>query len=119
LKYVEAFTDPFRDLISQADIAFKEATSFLCIGYGFNDEHIQPKLLEQIKHGKPIVILALKATDACKKYITTNQVKKYFIIEQSKSGKTAITSSEFSGKTEEYSCPLWSLPEFIKITLGD
>ena len=68
-KYSSTHEEPYRTIISEADNAFVEAGAYLCVGYGFNDEHIQPKLLAQIKKGKPIVVLARTMTDACKRHI--------------------------------------------------
>ena len=44
-KYQKTHLEPFRSIINNADLAINEASSYLCIGYGFNDEHIQPKLM--------------------------------------------------------------------------
>lgn len=68
-KYSSTHNEPYRSIFSEADKAFTTAGAYLCIGYGFNDEHIQPKLLAQIGNGKPIVILARTMTDACKHHI--------------------------------------------------
>lgn len=45
-KYERALEDPHRSLISSVDGLFKEASGYMCIGYGFNDKHIQPNLLK-------------------------------------------------------------------------
>lgn len=39
-KYTHTHNEPFRSIIAEADKAFSQAKSFLCIGYGFNDDHI-------------------------------------------------------------------------------
>ena len=46
-KYSSTHKEPYRSIIAEADKAFIQAGAYLCIGYGFNDEHIQPKLLAQ------------------------------------------------------------------------
>jgi len=117
-KYSATHNDPFRGIMFQADDAFTRAGSFICIGYGFNDEHIQPRLIEQIQSGKPIVALCHKATDACKQYVISDNVKKYAVIEYRDGGKTAVTSSATSGKTEEYDADFWELPNFMKTVWG-
>jgi len=109
-KYSKTYEDPYRTIITQADAAFSGAGSYLCIGYGFNDEHIQPRLLNEIKKGKAIVILAKKRTGACKKNL--DGVKKYIIFESAEDGKTAVHSNEGN---EVYDGEYWSLDEFIKI----
>lgn len=41
-KYSATHDEPYRTVISEADNAFVQAGAYLCVGYGFNDEHIQP-----------------------------------------------------------------------------
>jgi hypothetical protein len=40
-KYEKTNREPFRTIISSADLALTHAKSYLCVGYGFNDIHIQ------------------------------------------------------------------------------
>lgn len=81
-KYSTTHEEPYRTIIEEADREFKKAGSFLCIGYGFNDSHIQPKLISQIKSvGKPIVVITKKATDECLRLVADTNVKKYLILE--------------------------------------
>jgi hypothetical protein len=117
-KYSSTHNEPYRDIIAQADNAFARAGSFICIGYGFNDEHIQPKLITQIKTGKPIVVLCRSATDACKKYIISGDVKKYAVLEQDSPDKTFVTSSVNGGTPISYAGRFWELPDFIKTVWG-
>jgi len=114
-KYNLTHKEPYRDVISQADNAFSRAGSFLCIGYGFNDDHIQPKLIEQIKNGKPIVVLCKKATEACKHNVMSADVKKYMIIEYSSDGETLVSSNNLN---KTYHGNFWKLPEFIQAIWG-
>jgi hypothetical protein len=114
-KYNATHGEPYRDVIAQADKAFSNAGSYLCVGYGFNDEHIQPKLIEQIKAGKPIVILCRQATEACKKHIVNEGIKKYAVLEHATDDKTAVT---INGHREEYDGDFWELRNFIGTIWG-
>lgn len=114
-KYGTAHSEPYRDVIAQADNAFSKAGSFLCVGYGFNDEHIQPKLIEQIRSGKPIVVLCHTSTEACKRNIISPDVKKYVVIEYSATAKTTVSGNGYS---EEYDGCFWDLGDFIKTIWG-
>ncbi|MFN3076674.1 MAG: SIR2 family protein [Alphaproteobacteria bacterium] len=63
-KYRQAFRDPFRSLLAEADRALKAAEAFLCVGYGFNDDHIQPYLVRALRHrAKPVVMVSRTLTD--------------------------------------------------------
>ena len=111
-KYQITHFDPYRIVMQQADNAIDKARCYLILGYGFNDEHIQPKLLAQINKGKPVVILVKKMTDACKKYIVDANVKKYLVFEQIDDAHTKVYGN---GWTNEYEGQYWRLDEFIKI----
>lgn len=111
-KYSTTHEEPYRTIIEEADRDFKKAGSFLCVGYGFNDSHIQPKLISQIKNGgKPIVVITKEATDECLRLVKDANVDKYLILEGDES-KTKIMSNdgEFDIKGN-----VWSLDEFMKV----
>lgn len=111
-KYSATHNEPYRSIISKADEAFTKASSYLCVGYGFNDEHIQPKLLAEIAKGKPIVVLARQATNSCKQHLIDAGIKKYIIIEESPDGKTAVKGNGWDGV---YDGQFWGLAEFMNI----
>ena len=110
-KYSSTHSMPYRDIIAHADTAFTNAGSFLCVGYGFNDAHIQPKLIDQIKRGKPIVVVCRTATEACKANVMTDEVKKFVIIERHADKKTSVSGYGYS---EILDGELWQLANFIK-----
>ncbi|MCZ0931883.1 MAG: SIR2 family protein [Oligoflexia bacterium] len=64
-KHSETFEEPYRTLITKSDSAIEQASSFLAIGFGFNDEHLTPKIDNKIKENTPIVIISKKATNSC------------------------------------------------------
>ncbi len=67
-KLTETHDDPFRKIINEVDTALREANAFFCVGYGFNDTHIQLKLLERAKHDrKQVVLLAKELTESTRK----------------------------------------------------
>ena len=111
-KYSTTHDEPYRTIIEEADKDFKRAESFLCIGYGFNDSHIQPKLITQIKSGgKPIVVITKKATNECVRLVTDSNVKKYLILEDAGSGTKVIYNNDdtiVSGR-------IWSLKDFMEV----
>lgn len=111
-KYSSTHEEPYRSIISAADSAFLEAGAYLCVGYGFNDEHIQPKLLAQIQKGKPIVILAKKMTDSCRRHIIDVGISKYLVFEQVDDLHTKVYGNGFE---EIYNGQYWSLDKFLEI----
>lgn len=113
-KYAEVSDDPYRTLIQQADSFFKNSDSFLCFGFGFGDKHIQPKLLDQIHGGKPVIVLSKKATDNCKVRLIHNAAPKYLILEDGGAGKTHILSSEKSISNQLIDGEYWTADSFGK-----
>ena len=111
-KYSITHDEPYRTVIAEADKAFECAGAYLCVGYGFNDEHIQPKLLAQISKGKPIVILARDITPACRKLIIDAKISKYLIFECSDSTHTKVYGN---GWEEIYEGQYWLLDHFMEI----
>lgn len=111
-KYSSTHEEPYRTIIAEADKAFIQAGAYLCVGYGFNDEHIQPKLLAQISTGKPIVILAKAITPACKKHIVDAGISKYLIFEYLDSTHTKVYGN---GWEEIYEGQYWLLDNFMNI----
>lgn len=111
-KYTCTHNEPYRSVISEADRAFTDAGSYLCVGYGFNDEHIQTKLLKQISNGKPVVIIVQKMTEACRHHIIDSDIKKFLIFESSDESHTKVHGH---GWCETYDGQFWRLDEFLKV----
>ncbi len=111
-KYSTTHEEPYRTIIEEADKEFRKAGSFLCIGYGFNDSHIQPKLISQIKSGgKPIVVITKKATHECMRLVADVNVKKYLILEDNGSKTRVISNNEDTN----VSGSIWSLKDFMEV----
>ena len=115
-KYHEAFIkEPYRTLIGKSDDIIENANSFLVIGFGFNDEHLTPKIDSKIKTGIPIVIVTKKATDSCINKL--NSTKKYCLFEKNENG-TKITFKEnkdSNNKFIELQENYWELNKFMEV----
>ncbi len=48
---------PYRELMQKSDDAIKKSSSFLVVGFGFNDEHITPLVSKKTNKGAPIVVV--------------------------------------------------------------
>lgn len=116
-KYKETHAEPFRSIMTGADLAISAGNSFFCVGYGFNDDHIQPKLLEKCRqHNKSIVVLAKKLTDAAKKFLLTGSCKNFMAFEETYGGTRMFNCEHYSGivlKTTD----LWSLGYLLDYAL--
>lgn len=112
-KYRSVLQGVHRDLLHQADNFIKAATGFLCIGYGFNDEQIQATMLEEIKLGKPVVVVTKAISDSAASLLR-NSSNNYVIIQEAtdKVNQTEfIVNGEYVYSTEKY----WSIDGFMNI----
>lgn len=112
-KYRTVLQGVHRDFLHQADNFIKAATGFLCIGYGFNDEQIQANMLEEIKLGKPVIVVTKSISDSAASLLR-NSSNNYVIIQEAtdKVHKTEfIVNGEYVYTTEKY----WSIDGFMNI----
>lgn len=115
-KYQEAYNSPYRELIQKADNTIKEASSFLVVGFGFNDEHLTPKIKSQVKKGVPIVLITKQVTESTLEEL--KDAEKYIFIEEASNEKTRVTyktSKSDQVQIEELEGNFWQLNQFIEI----
>lgn len=115
-KYQEAYSSPYRELIQKADNAIKEALSFLVVGFGFNDEHLTPRIRTQIKKGIPIVLITKKITKNT--LVEIKGAEKYLLIEKLESKTSRViykTSSSEGEQRAELDGDYWQLLQFMEI----
>ena len=114
-KYEHTHNDPFRSIIARADIAFENANSILCVGYGFNDSHIHSKLNDKLRQGRtPIVIATKSLTENALRFIKSSPASNVLGIEEFNNG-TKIVYHDGEEIIEELS--FWSLDELIKLVM--
>lgn len=111
-KYAETHNEPYRTIFAQADNEIQNANGYLCIGYGFNDVHVQPKLIQQIKT-KPIVVITKELTPKTKETIIDGGCKNYILMEESNRKDTKIYSSS-QGEHIIENVSYWNLFEYLK-----
>ena len=116
-KYLETHNEPYRTIFTQADIAIETARGYLCIGYGFNDVHVQPKLIAQIKANKPIIVLAKEITDNAKTAIIHSAGTRYILMEEANEGKDTRIYSNTFGENIIEDQSYWQLGEFNKLIM--
>ena len=78
-KYRTTHNSPYRELMQKSDDAIKKASSFLVVGFGFNDEHITPLVSKKTKAGAPIVVVTKKVTPTTEKEL--EKAKKVIYVE--------------------------------------
>ena len=111
-KYRHTHNDPFRTLITRVDTVFSEADSLLIIGFGFNDEHIQTKLMQKMRSSRtPIIIISKTLTDKARQFIKANKSSRILGIEECGVGSNLVFSDKEDMEIQE---SIWELKEFIK-----
>lgn len=70
-KYRAGYERPFDDQRERANSAINGAESFLTLGYGFNDPHLQTHLRTRFQE-VPALVLAHRLTDSAKEYLAGN-----------------------------------------------
>ncbi len=116
-KYEKTYEDPFRTTINGADMALKRALAFLCVGFGFRDQHIHPKIVERCREKNvPIVVLAQTLTKEAKAFLKNQAGTNYLGIEQAGEFSKVYSPSNPSG-IEVPTANLWSLPGFNNLVI--
>ncbi|RKS23363.1 SIR2-like protein [Flavobacterium endophyticum] len=115
-KYMETHNEPYRTIFTEADKEIENANGYLCIGYGFNDMHVQPKLISQIKAGKPIIVLTKQLSPKTKQSIIDNKCKNYVLMEEDANDNrnTKIYTSALGNHIVE-GVNYWELSKYLEL----
>ncbi len=110
--------EPFLSIKSEADRALQNADSYLCIGYGFNDTHLQTTLVERCR-GKevPLVLLTKTISPTAKAFLSTGKCSHYLAIEESATG-CRIYNKEFPTGKDIAGESIWELGEFLNLVIS-
>lgn len=113
-KYSKTHQEPFRSVISFADRALSNARGFLCVGYGFSDDHIEPKLIQRSDDLQPpVVILARTLRPGAQKFLEQHMHSKVVAFEKDGNGTRVYTEQHKDGVLFQGE-PLWSLEGLLQ-----
>ncbi|MDA9440772.1 hypothetical protein XH98_17050 [Bradyrhizobium sp. CCBAU 51745] len=116
-KYRLTHGEPFRTILGRSDVALQNARSYFCVGYGFNDEHVQTKLIERCdRNSVPLVVLTKELTPSAKAFLSGGRCRRYLAIEDGKAGARAYMHHAPAGFDLEK--PLWRLDSFLDHFIG-
>ena len=82
-KHRLAHLEPFRTIFGCSDAALEKARSYLCVGYGFNDQHLQTKLVERCEvDAVAIIVVTKNLSDTTKAFVRGGRCRKYLALEE-------------------------------------
>ncbi|HMO52647.1 MAG TPA: SIR2 family protein [Kiritimatiellia bacterium] len=118
-KYREVHKDPFRTVMTAADAVLRGASCYVCVGYGFNDEHVQPILVNRVlKSDVPLVLVTKKLTELTRKAFLTNPPKRFLFLEEAE-GATMVYDPEYPGGIRVEGTSVWKLDDFMRLIKGE
>ena len=108
-KYKHGYDQPFDSHREGANAALDRARAILCVGYGFNDDHLQTHLTPLLKRGVPAVLLTHGLTEAAADVIQASPNSIALI--HHADGTAVVTSKGIETVPVEQ---WWDLEHFIK-----
>ncbi len=117
-KYSLTYKEPFRSIIQLADAAIRKNNSYLCVGFGFNDIHIQEKLIERCKrHDAAITLITWELSPASRKFLLSGEVKNFIAIERGVSDEQSIIYSSELDSPMTVDGDYWSLSGYLNLVM--
>jgi len=117
-KYHRTHLEPYRSIINNSDQSIVSANSYLCIGYGFNDEHIQPKLMTKcLQQNVPTTIVTHTLSMAAKKLLLDEKAQNYLAIERGKTDDESIVYSSIHKTPLTINRNIWCFKGYLSLIM--
>ncbi len=117
-KYRITHLEPFRTIIAKADQAIENASSYLAIGFGFNDQHIQEKLVQKCLRDKAsVTVITHQLSEATKSFLFESGIENYLAIERGKHDCESIIYSSLHDKPITVDNDHWTLHGYLNLIL--
>ncbi|WP_200910588.1 SIR2 family protein [Burkholderia multivorans] len=116
-KYRRTHDEPFRTTMAQADDAVRSASGFFCVGFGFNDQHLQSLLVERC-HGSavPLVLITRSISDKAHEFFKSGRCPRYLAMERVDTG-TRVFCSEIPEGVALEGVGYWQLSDFMTLIM--
>lgn len=113
-KYKKGYGQPFDAHREQGNRAIDDAASILCIGYGFNDDHLQTHLTARIRSGVKTLLLTRGLSDNARKVVNESSNCKALIFNENPLGTMVICKE---GEKLIPDVQWWDVEYFVKEVL--
>ncbi|PAT41598.1 hypothetical protein CK623_01370 [Vandammella animalimorsus] len=108
-KYQDALVNTlFDEMRTAMNAALDDANALLCIGFGFNDDHLQGVIKRRLAAGMPTIILTRTPTPSIEQLLSEYS----HVIAIFKDGDGSVC--RWNGKDWKSPEPLWQLDDFLK-----
>lgn len=112
-KYEQTHQEPFRSIITESDVALRGASAYLCVGFGFNDKHIQSALVERWHEGDALLVIVTKElSEPAKQMLDQSNGNRFLAIEEAEAGTLVRSHFCLGGQILEDQ-NLWELESFL------
>src|SRR3990167_7456609 len=116
-KYRLTHGEPFTTVLACANAAVEKARAYFCVGYGFNDEHLQAKLQARCDWDSvPLFLIAKELPRPARTILKSGQCRRYLAIEDGPAGARAYMHDVPDGF--DLDKPLWQLHPFLDHMTG-
>ncbi|WP_137928554.1 SIR2 family protein [Cupriavidus sp. 2SB] len=109
--------EPFRSIMASSDSALRTADAFLCVGFGFNDTHLQSLLLERCHvQGVPLVLITMEISTKAKSLFAGGKFARFMALENCAEGTRLYCNEAPDGVVLE-GVKLWQLSQFLNLVM--
>lgn len=111
-KFRNGYESPFDHHRSRANNAIDEASRYLVIGYGFNDDHLETHLTPGIKGGKPTLMLTWSLSTTARQLA----LKHANVIAMEYSALAGVEGTAVIAEQKEFFFPgtgMWDVNSFV------
>jgi hypothetical protein len=116
-KYRRTHDEPYRTIMQCADKCIRNAAAYLCVGYGFNDQHLQTLLVERCQYGAvPLVLITQKVSDTALNFLRGGKCQQYMALEQN-GDATRMYCNDFPDGIDIPASKIWSLEGFLQLVM--
>ena len=107
-----------KDLLSTADLEIENASSFLFLGYGFNDPHLDSSIKKKIGNGDCKCLVITRDVNPRINELINVSSSVWVITKGNTLNDTTIYNSQYSEPLELKDVRLWDFLEFTSDVLG-